>query len=111
MKIVGLYDETIFRNGINVCYATPEDIKNIQDSYNPFLETTEYASLNVVVDEETNLKEVRQNIQNLGNYLVEKETIAHTDKTFTSILFSLTIIFAIFIIISILLILKNYLNN
>ena len=111
MKIVGLYDETIFRNGINVCYATPEDIKNIQDSYNPFLEKTEYASLNVVVDEETNLKEVRQNIQNLGSYLVEKETIAHIDKTFTSILFSLTIIFAIIIITSILLILKNYLNK
>ena len=111
MKIVGLYDETIFRNGINVCYATPEDIKNIQDSYNPFLENTEYASLNVVVDEETNLKEVRQNIQNLGNYLVEKETIAHIDKAFTNILLSITGILAIIIISSILFILKNYIKK
>lgn len=111
MKIVGLYDETIFRNGINVCYATLDDIKEIQNAYNPFLATQEFASLNVVVDEESNIKEVRKNIQNLGGYQVEKETIAHIDKTFTSILFSLTIIFAIIVIGSILFILKNYINK
>lgn len=111
MKIVGLYDESIFRNGINVCYATLEDIEEIQNAYNPFFATQDYASLNVVVDEKTNIKKVRQNIQNLTGYIVEKETIAHIDKTFTSILFSLTIIFAVIIIGSIIFILKNYLSK
>ena len=111
MKIVGLYDENVFRNGINVCYATIEDIKEIENAYNPFLATQDFASLNVIVDEKTNIKEVRKNIQNLGGYIVEKETIAHIDKTFTSILFSLTFIFAIIVIGSILFILKNYINK
>lgn len=111
MKIVGLYDETIFRNGINVCYATPEDIIEIQNSYNQFLENEEYASLNVIVDEEKNLQNVRKSIQDLGGYIVEKETIAHIDKVFVGTLFSLTIVFAIIIIISILFILKNYINK
>lgn len=111
MKIVGLYDETIFRNGINVCYATPEDIKEIQLAYNPFLATTGYDSINVVVDEKENINKVRKDIQNLGNYIIEKETIAYIDKNFTTILFSLTIITAIIIISSILFILKNYIKK
>lgn len=111
IKIVGLYDENVFRNGINVCYATLEDIKEIENAYNPFLATQDFASLNVIVDDKTNVKEVRKNIQNLGEYIIEKETIAHIDKTFTSILFSLTIIFAIIVIGSILFILKNYINK
>lgn len=111
MKIVGLYDETTFKNGINVCYASPKDIKEIQDAYNPYLANEKFSSLNVVVDTRKNIPEVKKSIQNLGNYIIEKETIAYIDKTFTNILFSLTSIFAIIIISSILFILKNYIKK
>lgn len=111
MKIVGLYDETIFRNGINVCYASLEDIKDIANAYNPPLEDFNYYPLHVIVDEEKNVKEVYKSILNLNKFEVNKDTVAYIDKGFVSVLFSITFIFAIIIMMSILLLLKNYINK
>ena len=111
MKIVGLYDESIFKNGINVCYATFTDIKDIVDAYNPPIEDSSYYPLHIVVDEEKNVKEVYKNIQRLKKYEINEETIACLDKGFVSVLFSVTLIFAMTIIISFLIILKNYITK
>lgn len=111
LKIVGLYDETTFRNGINVCISTPKDIKDIVDAYNPPIKDFNSSPLHIVVDEEKNIKEVRKNIQNLNNYTIEKNTISYLDKSFVYTLFSVTIIIAVTIIVAILFTTKNYINK
>lgn len=111
MKIVGLYDEKIFRNGINVCYASPDDIKDIVDAYNASLDNEMYYPFNVVVDKEENVEKVKNMINKIQGYEISENTVAYIDKGFTSILFSVTFIIGLTIIITILFVLKNYINK
>lgn len=110
MKIVGLYDETISREGINVCYASLDDIKDIVDTkYSLF---TDYSySLRVVIDKEKNINEVRRKIQDTGRYIVENETSASIDIGYVGTLFTLITIVAIIIITSIIIITINYIKK
>ncbi len=106
-KIVGLYDGNVFRTGINNCFATMQDIMEIQKSYNSY----EYVTLNVIVDKNKNIDTVSQDIKKLGNYEVGDNTVAYIDKMFVGNLFFITIFFVVIIVYSILLILKNYISK
>ena len=111
LKIVGLYDESIFQNGINACYGTLKDIKDIVDESTSSLKEEGAYPLHVVVDMEKNVNDVYKKIRQLGKYDISSNTVAYIDKSFVSILFSVTFIFALAIVITILLILKNYIKK
>lgn len=110
MKIVGLYDESIFQNGINVCYAKLEDIKEIQDAYSSFYEDNSYSNLLIVIDKKDNISTVANSIQNLNEgYFIGEHTVSYIEPTSASILISITATIAIVLIITIISIFKNYL--
>jgi len=111
-KIVGLYNNRLVMNENNVCYITPQDMEYFHTNLNPHINYNEddYAMVHVVADKASNLSKVKKEVENLGYYVSEDNSMTFDEKIVGTITL-LGISFFIIIIGTILFLFNSFLKK